>query len=293
MQITANNIQLEVEINGPEDGPVILLTRGRGTQLIEWPEVFYRQLAQDGYRVIRYDNRDSGLSEKMGPCETDNVLPEPTYTLYDMAADTVGVLDALEIERAHILGNSMGGMVSQVVAAHYPERAISLISVMSSAGEADPLQAGSSDVVSGLMADWPPASAREEIIAKGIKDFYLYSSRTHRPSEDVIRLAVIATMERCYCPGGILRQYAGVRSSGDRQNMLRSISCPTLVIHGDEDPLIPASSGQMAAQLIPNATYRLIEGMGHDLPGPLLPEINACIHEHCQKAMQDPIIIFN
>ncbi|MBC8269974.1 MAG: alpha/beta fold hydrolase, partial [Rhodospirillaceae bacterium] len=182
MQISANNISIEVEVSGPENGPVILLTRGLGTQMTEWAESFYNQLECDGYRVVRYDNRGSGLSEKMGPCETDNILPEPDYTIYDMAADSIGVLDALKIERAHLLGISMGGMISQVIAAHYPERVISLISVMSSAGEADPTENGSAKATDGLTAAWPPASDREEIIAKGIDDCYLYGSRTHRPS---------------------------------------------------------------------------------------------------------------
>lgn len=304
MQITANNICIEIDVNGPENGPAILLTRGLGTQLSEWPEAFYGQLARDGYRIIRYDNRDCGLSEKMGPCivngeingevngktkaltapKTTSDLPEPAYTIFDMAADAIGILDALKIERAHLFGISMGGMISQAVAAHYPNRVISLISVMSSAGEVDPTQGSSPTVTSGLTADWPPASARDEIIAKGIADCYLYGSRTHRLSEEILRPAVTASMERCYCPGGIMRQYAGLKSSGDRQDMLRTIACPTLVIHGDEDPLIPVSSGKKAATLIPNAIFRLIKGMGHDMPGPLLPEITRYVQEHCKKA---------
>jgi len=284
VQVTANNIQIEVQISGPENGPVILLNRGLGSQLTTWPEAFCEGLAGDGYRVIRFDNRDCGLSQKMGRCETDNVIPEPSYNLYDMAADTVGVLDALKIERAHILGCSMGGMIVQIVAAKFPERVISLTSIMSSGGEADPTRSGTPEVSGGLTALWPASSDREAIIAKFMSEYFLYGTRTYRLSKAEVLPFVIKDMERCYCPGGYLRQYAALKSLVDRQDELKSIICPALIIHGDEDFLLPVSCGERAAELIPGATFKLIKGMGHDMPGPVLAEINAYVHAHCQRA---------
>lgn len=232
-QVAVGDIHLEVEQDGPAAAPVILLTRGLGTQLIEWPQAFWQGLVEGGFRVVRYDNRDVGLSQKFGPCDVapgaeslrGKENPPAAYDLYDMAADSVGLLGALGIDKAHILGISMGGMISQIIVARYPARALSLISVMSSAGEAN-------------------------------------------------------------CPGGILRQRAAVMTSGSRADLLRQIACPSLVLHGDEDPLIPVASAERAAELIPGAALKPVAGMGHDLPGPLIPEILEAVLGHCRGAGQ-------
>ena len=290
-QIIANGIALETEIDGPADAPVILLTRGLGTQLIEWPPAFYRGLVAAGFRFVRYDNRDVGLSQKFGPCDVFVDVPfgsagydgpEAVYSLFDMAADTVGLLDALAIEKAHILGISMGGMISQIVAAKYPERARSLISIMSSAGEDNPV-AGPRVAVDALWAPWPRASDRVAIIEKGVRDWRVFGSKSYPADEARLRQHVIATMERCYCPGGILRQRAAVRSSGSREHLLKQISCPSLIIHGDEDPLIPPASGERAARLIPDARFELIKGMGHDFPDPLVSTLVDTVVAHCRR----------
>ena len=155
--VTANAIEIAYELAGPEDGSPILLTRGLGTQLIDWPTTFVRGLLDGGFRVLRYDNRDAGLSQKFGPCEVPD-LETPSqspYSLFDMADDAVGLLDELGIERAHILGISMGGMISQIVAARHPGRSASLISIMSSAGQSDPLS-GPAQALEALREPWPP-----------------------------------------------------------------------------------------------------------------------------------------
>ena len=283
MQVTANGVLIEVEESGAEGGAVVLLTRGLGTQLVHWPDDFVEGLVGLGYRVVRYDNRDCGLSQKMGPCGTDNIVPAPVYDLFDMAKDGIAVLDSLGIARAHVLGISMGGMIAQIMAARYPDRTESLISVMSSAGEKDFTRGASPQALQALVAPWPLAADRQRVIAKWIDDSRVFSSRTYPFNEEESRAGIIASIERCYCPGGIWRQYSAIINSGERQDMLASISCPALVLHGDEDPLIPPASGRRAARLIPAAEFHLVKGMGHDMPGPLISELVACIHAHCQK----------
>ncbi|MCC2110928.1 MAG: alpha/beta fold hydrolase [Hyphomicrobiales bacterium] len=288
-RITANGIAIEAEIDGADNAPPILMIRGLGTQLIDWPDALWRGFVAAGFRAVRYDNRDAGLSQKFGPCEMSADAAAnwreapPAYTLFDMAADAVGVLDALGIERAHILGGSMGGMIAQIVAGRYPERTSSLVSIMSSAGEIDPT-AGPQEALDALWEAWPPAADPEAVIEKSIRDARLFGSRTYRAEEADLRAGAIASYARCYCPGGIVRHRAAVLGSGDRTDLLRRIACPSLIIHGDEDPLIPASSGRRAAELIPGARFRLIAGMGHDYPEPLIPEIVSAIVAHCREA---------
>ncbi len=286
--VTANAIEIAYELAGPEDGSPILLTRGLGTQLIDWPTTFVRGLLDGGFRVLRYDNRDAGLSQKFGPCEVPD-LETPSqspYSLFDMADDAVGLLDELGIERAHILGISMGGMISQIVAARHPGRSASLISIMSSAGQSDPLS-GPAQALEALREPWPPATDRTAIIARSIRDGRLFGSRTHPAGESALRDQAIAAMERCYCPGGIERQRAAISAAGSREAMLRRIAVPTLVIHGDEDPLIDATVGARAAQLIPGAIFELIEGMGHDLPAPLITRLVETIAAFRRTAEKD------
>jgi proline iminopeptidase len=276
-RITANGIEIAFEAAGPETAPVVLLTRGLGTQMIEWPIALWQGLVEHGFRVVRYDNRDAGLSQKLGPCEA----PPGIEGAVDMADDAIGLLDGLGIERAHILGISMGGMISQIVAARFPERTASLISIMSTAGEPNPLS-GPQAALEALREPWPPATDREAIIARWIRDDRLFGSRSHPSDADSQRERATAWMERCYCPGGMLRQRAAINAAGSRAAMLRRISRPTLVIHGNEDPLIPPAVGARAARLIPDATFKLVKGMGHDLPAPLIPELLDAIVDFCR-----------
>ena len=282
--ITADGVKIAYETAGPETAPPILLTRGLGTQLIDWPASFLRGLLASGFRVLRYDNRDAGLSQKFGPCEAagGEKPPRALYSLFDMADDTRGLLDGLDIDRAHILGISMGGMISQIFAARYPARTSSLISIMSSGGQPNPIS-GPAAAIEALHEPWPPAAARDAIIAKGIRDGRLFGSRTHPPDEADLRALATAAMERCYCPGGIERQRAAMLAAGSREALLCRISRPTLVINGAEDPLIAAATGAHAAQLIPGAVFKLVAGMGHDLPAPLIPDLLAAIAEFCRN----------
>lgn len=286
---TANGIEIAYELAGPVDGTVILLTRGLGTQLVDWPAAFLQGLLDRGFRVLRYDNRDAGLSQKIGSCEAPDPTapPQSFYTLFDMADDAVGLLDELGIERAHILGISMGGMISQIVAARYPERTASLISVMSSAGQSDPLS-GPAEALEALREPWQPAADRAAIIARSTRDGRLFGSRTHPTDEGTLREQAIVAMERCYCPGGIERQRAAISAAGSREALLRHIAAPALVIHGDEDPLIDAATGARAAQLIPGAIFDLVAGMGHDLPAPLVTKLVETIAAFCRSAEKGP-----
>jgi len=290
-RVNANGIEIAFETTGPETAPAILLTRGLGTQMIDWPAAFWQGMVEHGYRVVRYDNRDAGLGQKFGPCEAPpkgeggagQAPARAAYDLFDMADDAVGLLDGLGIERAHILGISMGGMISQIVAARYPERTASLISIMSTAGEPNPLS-GPQAALEALREPWPPAADREAVIARWVRDDRLFGSRSHPSDADSARERATAWMERCYCPGGMLRQRAAISATGSRAAMLRRISRPTLVIHGDEDPLISPTVGARAARLIPDATFKLVKGMGHDLPAPLIPELLDAIVDFCRAA---------
>lgn len=282
--LSARGVDLYCEWDGPTEAPALILTRGLGTQLIDWPEAFWRGFVAAGFRVVRYDNRDTGLSQKMGSCEVyGEASPAASYGLFDMAADVISLLDALEIDKAHLLGISMGGMISQAVAADHPHRVRSLTSVMSSSGEVNAI-AGPEDAVAALFEPWPKGDQKEAAIAKMARDAALYGSPAFPISEEVRLAAARAAVERCYCPGGMTRQRAAMQSSGSRSHLLSQIRCPTLVIHGDGDPLIPLESGERAARLIPGASLKVYRGMGHDLPGPLLGQMVQVVTDHCRAA---------
>ncbi|MEM7170283.1 MAG: alpha/beta hydrolase [Pseudomonadota bacterium] len=282
-KIDARGLSLYYELDGPEGAPVIVLTRGLGSQIIEWPKALSQGLAGAGFRVLQYDNRDAGLSEKLGPCETPDSPPPAIYSVYDMAADLVGMLEALEIDRAHLFGISMGGMISQVAAADYPTRVRSLISVMSSAGEAHSIQ-GPKEAMNALFEPWPAMQDREGAIAKMARDAAIYGSPVFLKTAAEHRSEAEAVVARCYCPGGIARQRSAMENSGSRVHLLPQIRCPTLVIHGDRDPLIPLATGEKAARIIPGATMKCFAGMAHDLPGPLMPQMVEVVVAHCRKA---------
>ena len=273
----ANGIEIEYETAGAADAEPLLLIMGLGGQLTRWPSVFVDKLASRGLRVIRFDNRDVGLTSKIeaaGAPDMPAILkalaegrkPDVAYTLDDMAADAVGLLDALEIDRAHIAGASLGGMIAQLVAADYPERTLSLTSIMSSTGNPD-LPRASPEAVAVLNDRGPdPLQDFEGYLDHSVKGAYVVGSPGYPPVAEEIRQRTRNDFNRCYYPLGFSRQYAAAMASPDRRPKLATIKAPTVVIHGAADPLVPLTGGQDTAANIPGAELRVIEGMGHDIP---------------------------
>ena len=277
MQIRANNIQIKVEDSAPNapDQPVVLLIMGLGMQLIAWPPGFVRGLINAGFRVVRFDNRDIGLSEKFGTMGSPNLLwsglkyklglpIKAPYRLHDMALDALGVLDALGITKAHIVGVSMGGMVAQRVALHAPQRTLSLTSIMSSSGARGLPQATSA--VTRQMLSRPAGKGKQAAIDHSVKLFQAIGSPEFPMDEAFLRERVTASYERSFNPDGLVRQMVAIAADSTRAADLAKVSVPTLVLHGRADPLVPFACGQDTAKRIPGARLVGIDGMGHDLP---------------------------
>jgi pimeloyl-ACP methyl ester carboxylesterase len=278
-QIRANNIDIEYESYGGGDAPVILLIMGLGSQLTRWPLPFVEKLTSQGYRVIRFDNRDIGLSTKFDASGIPNIRDiaiakasgKPitvAYTLDDMAGDAIGLLDALHIDRAHIVGASMGGMIGQLVAADYPQRVLSFTSIMSTTG--NPALPPSKPEAGALLgAPAPSPKDQEAFAAHAIKVSRTIGSPLYPAEESYLRERALSDAARSYSPLGMLRQLAAVTATGDRRAKLKNITAPTLVIHGADDPLVPVQGGEDTAANIAGAQLMIIPGMGHDLPAPL------------------------
>lgn len=283
MRASANGIELEYDSVGAADAPAILLVMGLGTQMTRWPPSLVEGLVARGYRVIRFDNRDVGLSTRfdaagapdlpavMAAMLTGGDVPV-AYTLADMAADAVGLLDALGIDRAHIVGASMGGMIAQIVAARYPDRTLSLTSVMSSSG--NPALPRASDAALALLAaPRPDPDDEAAIIERVVLGAETLGSPGYPIERAVRRAAAIEDYRRGYYPAGIARQTAAIVASGDRRALLATITAPSLVIHGDADPLVPVEAGRDTAAHIAGARMIELPGMGHDLPDALVPVV--------------------
>jgi pimeloyl-ACP methyl ester carboxylesterase len=281
-QTTANGINMTYEDKGPRDAPAILLVMGLGGQLTLWPDEFVDALNAHGFRTIRYDNRDVGLSTRFEAAGVPNLkwmfvkaaigLPvRPAYTLADMAADGIALLNHLGIDRAHIVGASMGGMISQHIAARYPDRTLSLTSIMSSTGNRRLPRARKEAMQ--VLANRPMSGDPEDMIA--------YSVRAARVEERLQR-RVRADFERGWYPQGVARQMAAIVADGDRRALLKSISAPTLVVHGEDDPLVPLAAGRDTADNIAGARLLTIPGMGHDLPLALVDTLADAIAGHAK-----------
>ena len=254
----ANGIELEYEVVGDAHAPPLLMIMGLGSQMIVWPEEWIQMLAARGYRVIRYDNRDVGLSTR----------PDAPYTLDDMADDAAGLLDALDLPSAHVVGASMGGFIAQLLALRHPRRVRSLCIMMSSTGARD-VGAPAPDVTPMLMQPLP--SEREAHLAHRLPIARRLSSPAYPFDEPRLRRIYGTSFDRCFFPLGGQRQLAAVLSAPDRTARLASIRIPTVVIHGDSDPLVHVSGGKAIAAAIPNAKLQILPGMGHDLPAALWP----------------------
>jgi pimeloyl-ACP methyl ester carboxylesterase len=285
------NIQIFYEDHGNADAEVILLVMGLGAQLTLWPDEFVDALAAEGYRVIRYDNRDIGLSQKMegerAPSLPTQVLRKKfgwparvPYTLKDMADDGIGLLDALNITAAHVVGASMGGMIAQLMAVHHADRLLSLTSIMSTTGNGKLPQA-EKHAMEALIA--PLKSMDEEtIVEHGLNIARNIGSPGFPFDPQAQRERVLKNVRRSVYPAGLPRQLAAIIDDGCRRSRLASVRVPTLVLHGEDDPLVKLAAGEDTARHIAGARLVTIPGWGHDIPQPLIPRVASEIVAHAR-----------
>jgi pimeloyl-ACP methyl ester carboxylesterase len=288
----ANGIQIEYDTFGDVSGRPLLLIIGLGAHMIHWGDDLLKDLVARGHYVIRFDNRDVGLSTKFGEAGIPN-LPEifgrllrgekvkPPYTLDDMADDAVALLDALKINKAHICGMSMGGMIAQTIAIRHPERVLSLISIYSTTGNPQVPQP-KPEIIGILTA--PPPEERQAFIEHMLRLFKTISGPGFPPDEKWMRGILSETYDRSFYPEGVARQLLAILTQANRGPALASVKVPALVIHGTSDPLVSVEGGKDTARSIPGAELMLIEGMGHDLPhGGAWPRVVEAIARHTQK----------
>jgi pimeloyl-ACP methyl ester carboxylesterase len=290
--ITANNIDLYYEDNGPSDAPVILLVMGLGAQMIAWPDTMIQALVAKGFRVIHYDNRDVGMSQRMEGAVAPNLVwsmfkarlgfpVRVAYTLSDMAADGIGLLDALGIEKAHVVGASMGGMIVQLMAANHRDRVLSMTSIMSSSG-APGLPGARTDIQRRFMVKRPAEANRDEAVAFGVDLVRSFSyPDPARPESEYAEMAGKA-FDRGYYPMGSKRQLLAIIADGSRVERLKTIATRTLVIHGGADPLVPKDGSEDIARHIPGALLEIIDAMAHDLPPSQIGRIVDLIADHAR-----------
>jgi len=289
---TANDITIEYEIIGDIADPALLLVMGLGAQLIGWPAAFCAQLADQGFAVIRYDNRDVGLSQKfeeagtidlaaiMGSLVGGEPVPAP-YTLGDMADDGIALIEGLGLSPAHIVGASMGGMIVQEMAIRHPEAVRSLCSIMSTTGDRSVGQP-TPEAIAVLLE--PPPATREEIIENSVVGARVIGSPRYPADEAEVKARAAEAYDRSYYPAGPARQIAAILTAQDRTAALGEVTVPTLVVHGDADPLVTPTGGEATAKAIPGAELLVFEGVGHDLPEALWPELIAAIVANIRRA---------
>ena len=293
--IRANNIDIYYEENGPADAPVILLVMGLGAQMIAWPDEFIDGLVAKGHRVIHYDNRDVGLSQRMDGAKTPNLawtmlkarfgLPvRVPYTLTDMAADGIGLLDALGIDKAHVAGASMGGMIVQLMAANHRERLLSMTSIMSSSGKPG-LPGARADIQKSFMVKRPPDASRDDAVAFGTELVRSFSYPDPARPENAHAEMTAKAFDRGYYPVGTRRQLLAIIADGSRVERLKKITTPTLVVHGGADPLVPKEGSEDIARHIPGARLEIIDEMAHDLPPSQVGRMVDLIAGHAKQAV--------
>lgn len=281
--VHANGIDIFYEAHGDPANPPLLLIMGLGAQLTLWPIELVEALVARGYYVIRHDNRDIGLSTKFTEHGVPNVRrvalmrllglrPRLPYRLTEMAADAVALLDALGIERAHVVGASMGGMIAQLVAIGYPDRVRSLTSIMSTTGNRR-LPPARPEALAALLTPPPPNATLEQIVPHVTKVARAIGSPAYPADTARLQERIERDYRRSFHPTGPGRQLAAILDDGDRRKRLKGVTAPTLVIHGIDDPLVPVEGGRDTAAAIPGARLHEIEGMGHDLPLELVEEV--------------------
>lgn len=297
----SNGIEIAYETAGDPRGVPMLLIMGLGMQLTAWPDAFVDGLADLGFYVIRFDNRDCGLSTKFDKAGTPSLFftwlksrigwrIRPPYTLTDMADDAIGLLDWLRIPQAHVVGASMGGMIAQVMTARHPERVLSLTSMMSTTGRRS-LPGPARAVREVLMGAPRHAKSRRALVQHMVQVLRAIGSPAYPTPELELRRRVVLALERNLCPEGVLRQLVAVTASGDHCAMLQGLRVRTLVIHGAADPMVPVECGIDTASQIDGAQLEVIEGMGHDIPDALVERLIALIDAHAHGKMAfDPIV---
>jgi proline iminopeptidase len=290
----ANGIDIFYDEVGDPHAPALLLIMGLGTQMIGWPEAFCGRLADRGFRVVRFDNRDVGLSTKMEDAPRVDLAAafmralagqpvEAPYNLDDMAKDAIGLMDGLGLAKAHIVGASMGGMIAQIIAAKYRERARSLVSMMSSSG--DPKLPQAKPAAGALLfAPRPSPSDREASIEFSMNVYRVIGSSGYPTPAPELRAKAERAVDRSIYLAGGARQLLAIMANGSNVALLKAIRVPTLVLHGEDDPLIPVEGGKDTARHTPGAALKIIKGWGHDIPTELIPTLVEAIATHCQNA---------
>lgn len=293
--LVSNGMTIAYQTQGDPAATPVLLIMGLGMQLTSWPQDFVDGLVEQGFYVIRFDNRDAGLSTKLDQHGTPNLpiafiksllrLPlNSPYTLNDMAYDALGVLDGLGIKKAHIIGASMGGMIAQIVAAKMPERVLTLTSIMSTSGRRG-LPGPTAKARKALMTRPQNPRDLDCVIDHMVKTFQVIGSPAYPTPVKQLRERLAFSIKRSTSTAGVARQMVAIGASGSRVKLLKTITAPTLVIHGAADPLVPLACGIDTAAHIPGAKLEVIEGMGHDLPPALIERLLALIDNHTHGKM--------
>lgn len=293
---TANGITIEYDTFGDTGGRPLLLIMGLGAQMTRWRTEFCELLANQGHYVIRFDNRDVGLSQKFDVDDMPDMgtlfarmeageVPDVPYTLSDMASDAAGLLDTLGIDTAHVCGASMGGMIVQQMAIDHGHRMRSMTSIMSSTGNPD-LPQSTPEARAALTS--PAGTTMEEVLARAVKNARVIGSPAYPAPENEIRERAKSDFDRSFYPSGVVRQMIAIAATGNRKPGLQSVSVPTLVIHGKADPLVPVEAGIDTHEAITGSKLRLFDGMGHDLPEPLWPDIVEAITAHTTEHDRAP-----
>jgi pimeloyl-ACP methyl ester carboxylesterase len=293
----ANGIEIEYDCFGKTDAQAVLLISGLGTQMTRWSETFCQMLVEQGLRVIRFDNRDAGLSTHFDGASMPDLAaiadaasrgepPNVPYTLFDMANDAVRLLDALMIKQAHVVGRSMGGMIAQLVASEHAERVLSLVCMMSSTGNRDLPQA-SAEVMAAMTSPAPhPLKDEQGYLAQCVAFSRVIAGRGYPFDESAQRDQALAELKRAYNPSGFWRHIAAIAAAGDLRPRLANISAPTLVLHGSDDPLVPPEAGKDTAANINGAELLIVDGMGHDFPPSLFGYVAGVIGNNTRRARQ-------
>ena len=296
-QAQVNNVRIEYEVLGPENAPAVLLIMGAGGPLTFWGDSFCEGLVSGGYRVIRFDNRDCGLSSQLDHLGTPSRLAlvlrllfhlkvSAPYSLEDMANDAIGLLDTIGVRAAHVVGVSMGGMIAQIVAARRPERVLSLTSIMSASHSRGVKPRP--DVMKRFRQQPPRAGEVEKAIDFFTDTFVLSSSGSRFPADRTeLRRMMAKSLRRSYTPNGSTRHFAAVLAAPNRRSLLQSVRVPTLVIHGSDDPVVPVDAGRETAKCIPGAQLKIIEGMGHGLPSTVDRIVLDALLTHFRTAASD------
>jgi len=291
--VTANGIQIEYETFGKPSSPPLLLIMGLGMQMLGWDEELCKQFASRDLYVIRFDNRDTGLSSKIKEAGVPNVMEvfatlmkgekaNIPYTLDDMADDAIGLLDALNIEKAHLFGVSLGGMIAQIMAIRYPSRAWSLTSMASVTGNSE-IPKGKPELFIELVN--PPPIEREAYIENMVNLIRKLAGSKYPMDEQRTRKQFERLYDRGYYPPGIVRHGVAGAVNTDRTQALKSVTVPTLVIHGSEDPLFPVEQGKAIADAVPRAEMLIIDGMGHAFPSSVWPLLVNAVTKHIRNTM--------